>query len=144
MDTNLLVYAHRADSEFHIAAKECIEKLRRQAAAWAVPWPCIHEFLGIASHPRIYKPPSDLEKAFDFVDALLASSSLNLLAESDGYLEKLRAVSVAAKLNGPRIHDARIAALCLHHGVAELWTSDRDFSLFPQLKIRNPLVSQPP
>lgn len=41
----------------------------------------------------------------------------------------------------PRIHDARIAALYLHHGVTELWSADRDFSFFPQLRVRNPLVA---
>jgi hypothetical protein len=45
-------------------------------------------------------------------------------------------------LEGSRIHDARIAAICLHHGVGELWSADRDFSAFPQLKVRNPLVTQ--
>lgn len=37
-------------------------------------------------------------------------------------------------------HDARVAALCLRHGVRELRTADRDFSLFPALRVRNPLV----
>ena len=54
----------------------------------------------------------------------------------------LRELARAAKLSGPRIHDARIAALCLHHGVRELWTADRDFSMFPKLKTRNPLVKK--
>jgi len=48
-----------------------------------------------------------------------------LIAESDGYLEKLREIATAAQLKGPRIHDARIAALCLHHGVRELWCGFR-------------------
>ena len=38
------------------------------------------------------------------------------------------------------VHDARIAALCLSHGVRELWSADRDFSRFPALRTRNPLV----
>jgi hypothetical protein len=38
------------------------------------------------------------------------------------------------------IHDARVAALFLHHGVGELRSADRDFSRFPALKARNPLV----
>jgi predicted nucleic acid-binding protein len=42
---------------------------------------------------------------------------------------------------GPRVHDARIAALCLSHAVRELWTADRDFSAFPALRVRNPLLS---
>jgi predicted nucleic acid-binding protein len=37
------------------------------------------------------------------------------------------------------VHDARIAALCLSHGVYELWSGDRDFSRFPALRVRNPL-----
>ena len=38
------------------------------------------------------------------------------------------------------VHDARIAALCLHHGVQELWSADRDFSRFSALAVHNPLV----
>ena len=47
----------------------------------------------------------------------------------------------ASGVTGPKIHDARIAALCLDHGVDELWTSDRDFSRFRALRVRNPLVN---
>ena len=140
VDTNLLVYAHREDSEFHPPARDSIDSLRHQAAPWAIAWPCIHEFIAIVTHPAIYKPASAPSEAFAFLDALFASPQLNLLAESPGYFEKLRKISVAARLKGPRIHDARIAALCLHHGATELWSADRDFSAFPQLKIRNPLV----
>ena len=81
-----------------------------------------------------------LAVAFASVNAWLAGGNLQLLGESDGYFEKLQEIATAAKLTGPRIHDARIAALCLHHGVTELWTADRDFSKFPQLRTRNPLV----
>jgi len=46
----------------------------------------------------------------------------------------------AGQIVGPRVHGARIAALCLQHGVRELWTADRDFSRFPQVKTLNPLL----
>jgi toxin-antitoxin system PIN domain toxin len=140
VDTNLLVYSHREDSEFHARAKELVNQLRLQAIPWAIPWPCIHEFIAIATHPRIFRPSSTLAEALGFLDALFASPQLNLLAEGPGYFEKLRKVSVAARVKGPRIHDARICALCLHHGVSELWSAARDFSAFPQLKVSNPLV----
>lgn len=35
----------------------------------------------------------------------------------------------------------RVAALCLAHGVRELWTADRDFSRFPALATANPLTA---
>ena len=142
VDTNLLIYAHREDNEFHAAAKDSVDSLRHRPAAWAIPWPCIHEFIGIATHPGIYKPASALAEALGFVDSLLASPQLHLLAESHGYFEKLRDIATLARLKGPRIHDARIVALCLHHGASELWSADRDFSAFPQLKVRNPLVKK--
>ena len=139
VDSNLLIYAHKQGSPFHRMAAEAIDSLRHQPVPWAVPWPCIHEFIGIVTHSAIYKPASTLSEALGFVDSLLASPQLHLLSESPGYFEKLREISTAAKLKGPRIHDARIAALCLHHGARELWSADRDFSAFPQLKVRNPL-----
>jgi toxin-antitoxin system PIN domain toxin len=142
VDTNLLIYAHREDSPFHGAAHKLVEQLRLQSGPWAVAWPSIQEFIGITTHPGIYKPASTLPEALGFLDALFAAPQLQLLAESPGYLVKLRALATAARLKGPQIHDARIAAHCLHHGVGELLTADRDFSAFPQLKTRNPLVSK--
>ena len=140
VDTNLLVYAHREESQFHREAKSTIESLRVGSFAWAIPWPCVHEFIAIVTHPRIFQPPTPLDLAFETVEVWTVGDNLIFLSEQTGYLEKLREIAGPAKLLGGRIHDARIAALCLLHGVRELWTSDRDFSAFPKLKIRNPLV----
>ena len=142
VDSNLLIYSHREDSKFHVAAIELVDSLRHQSAPWAIPWPCVHEFIGIVTHTNIYRPPTSLNQALAAVGAWLASGNLHLLSESPGYFDKLRELALAAKLSGPRIHDARVAALCLHHGVRELWTADRDFSMFPKLKTRNPLVKK--
>jgi hypothetical protein len=140
VDSNLLVYAHREDSPWHHAAYARIVELAEGAAAWAIPWPCIHEFLSIVTHPRIYAPPTPLEKAIDQVDAWLESPSLVLLSESEGYWPQLRSLLQTGRVSGPQVHDARIAALCQQNGVRELWTVDRDFSRFPGLIVRNPLV----
>ena len=141
LDANLLVYAHQSDSEFHEQAKEAIESLRVKTAPWAIPWPCVHEFISVTTNPKIYKRPATAEEAVDFVEALMDSPELHFLAESEGYMAKLKLLVTGAKITGGRIHDARIAALCLHHGVRELWSADRDFSKFPQLRVRNPLVA---
>ena len=139
IDTNLLVYAYRKDSPFHQSAVDALRPVIEGSAPWALPWPCIHEFIGVVT-AKIYKPASPLPQALAFLESMFGSPQLHLLSESAGYFEKLRDLALAANLSGPRIHDARIAALCLHHGVRELWTADRDFSAFPQIKARNPLV----
>jgi len=61
-------------------------------------------------HPRIFLPPTLLERA------------------------------LGARITGPLVHDAHVGAPCLHHGVDELWTADRDFGRFPALKVRSPLI----
>jgi uncharacterized protein len=63
-----------------------------------------------------------------------------LLSEPAGYWQVLERLLAAGRVTGAKVHDARIAALCLSHGVSELWSADRDFSRFPELKTRNPLV----
>jgi hypothetical protein len=140
VDSNLLIYAHREDSPWHNAAYARIAELAEGPAAWAIPWPCIHEFLSIVTHPRIYAPPTPLEKAIDQVEAWLESPNLVLLSESGDYWPQLRSILQTGGVSGPQVHDARVAALCQQHGVSELWTIDRDFSRFPGLTVRNPLV----
>jgi len=140
VDTNLLIYSHREESEFHEAAKDLIDSLRRQSAPWAIPWPCLHEFLAIVTHPRIYRPPTPLAIAIDQVAAWLECPTLVRLAENESYWDVLRDALSAGRVAGPHVHDARIAALCLAHGARELWTHDRDFGRFPGLVVRNPLV----
>jgi hypothetical protein len=141
VDTNILVYAHREDSEWHAAAYARLVILAEGRSSWAIPWPCLHEFLAIATHPRIFSPPTPLSAAIDQADAWLESPSLALLAESELHWSQLRALVLAGKIAGPKVHDARIAALCLQHGVTELWSADRDFGRFPNLTVTNPLVA---
>lgn len=141
VDTNVLVYAHREDSPWHTAAYASLAALAQGRAAWAIPWPCLHEFLAAVTHTRIYSPPSPLERALAQVEAWLESPGLVLLTEAEGYWSELRATLTAGRVAGPQVHDARIAALCTLHGVQELWTLDRDFGRFPTLKVRNPLVT---
>jgi len=140
VDSNLLVYAHREDSPWHNAANSCLTGLAEGRQAWAIPWPCLHEFLAIVTHARIYDPPTPLDKAIDQVEAWLESPSLVLLAESEDHWTQLSSLIRAGRISGPKVHDARVAAVCLQHGATELWTVDRDFSRFPGLKVRNPLV----
>jgi uncharacterized protein len=142
VDTNILVYAHRVDSPWHDAARQCVRELAEGPAAWAIPWPCLHEFLATVTHPRIYRPPSPAQAGIAQVDAWLESPSLVLLCEADGHWEALRALVLAGRVEGPLVHDARIAALCLSHGVRELWTADRDFGRFPDVNAVNPLVER--
>lgn len=140
VDTNILVHAHRSELKGHEAARARIAALAGSDENWAIPWPCIHEFLAVATHPKVFKPPTPVDRALEQVSIWMESPSLVLLAEAIGYWEELSSVIVSSGVSGPRVHDARIAALCALHGVKELWSADRDFGRFPDLSVRNPLV----
>jgi hypothetical protein len=140
VDTNLLVYAHREDAQWHDAAYARIAELAEGQQSWAIPWPCIHEFIAIVTHPRIYAPPTPLDSAIEQVDAWIESPRVVLLAEAADYWKHLRPLLLSGRVSGPQTHDARIAALCAEHGVTELWTADRDFGRFPGIQARNPLI----
>jgi len=140
VDTNILVYAHRKDAEWHGPANRCISELAESRTNWAIPWPCLHEFVAIVTHPRIYSPPSSLQQAFDQVEAWRESPGLQLIHESREHWSVFRELMTTGQAKGPVVHDARIAAVCITHGVRELLTADRDFSRFPALRTRNPLI----
>jgi uncharacterized protein len=114
--------------------------LAEGSAAWAIPWPCLHEFLAIVTNPRIYNPPTPLASALDQIDSWLESPTLILLSESNEHWSALRGLLSSGRIAGGRVHDARVAALCIQHDIRELWSADRDFSRFPELKTINPLT----
>jgi toxin-antitoxin system PIN domain toxin len=117
-------------------------ELAEGPAVWAIPWPCLHEFLAIVTHPRVYVPPTPLAGALDQVDAWLEAPTLTLLTESTAHWPTLRALLAGGHIAGAQVHDARVAALCRQHGVRELWSADRDFSRFAGLTVVNPLVGE--
>ncbi len=140
VDTNLLVYAHRADSEWHERALGKLLELISEGRRWAIPWPCVHEFISITTHPKIYEPPSPVTTAFAAIREWAKSPYLTFIGEGISHFDSLEKLALAGAVKGPMIHDARIYALCLNHGVKTLWSCDRDFSRFKGLKIINPLL----
>lgn len=141
VDTSILVYGHREDVSWFPVAHERIGSLAEGSEPWAIPWPCLYEFLAVVTHPRIFATPTPLERAVEQVTAWLESPTVVLLGEGPRHWEALAEHVLASRATGPIVHDARVAALCLAHGVSELWSADRDFGRFPRLRVRNPLVA---
>jgi toxin-antitoxin system PIN domain toxin len=140
VDTNLLVYAHRADSTWHQQADAVLTELAEGRSTWAIPWPCLYEFYAIVTHPRIYRPPTPPRDALIQIGNWLESPTLAVLHEGEEFWETLRPLIDRSGVQGGAVHDARIAALCLRHGVKILYSADRDFSRFPDLATENPLA----
>lgn len=142
IDTNVLIYAEITSNKRHDAAQKLLRSLAESPLPWAIPWPCIYEFLRVVTHPRVFHPPVPPEIALADVRNVLSSPSLVLLAETNRHLSVLDQVVRQSGAVGNLMHDAHIVALCLEHGVSELITGDRDFNRFKGLQIINPFAAQ--
>lgn len=138
VDTNILVYAYNESAPSHEQALAAMGRLVREPA-WGLPWIVAGEFYSVLTDSRIWREPQ-VDGALAALDAWLATPGARLLAEPPGHWPRLRAMLARARPLGRKVHDARIAAVCLAAGVTELWSSDRDFSWYPELRVRNPLV----
>jgi hypothetical protein len=139
VDTNVLVYAHRRETREHDAAKARLAELAAGQGPWAIPWPCLYEFFSVVTNRRIWKDQASTQaQAWRQVEAWTGAPSLRLLSETPDFVAVLAALIARPRVIGPVVHDARVAALCLAHGVEVLLTRDRDFSFFPELMTENP------
>jgi len=140
VDTNVLVYAEITSSPNHGRARDLLRELAEGPEPWAIPWPCVYEFLRVVTHPRVYHPPAPLSLALEDLDVVLASPSLHLLSETNRHAEIARRLLRQGDASGNLVHDAHIAALCVEHGVSDLFTGDRDFHRFPDITVVNPFA----
>jgi len=138
LDTTILVYARREEAPHHVAARRLLRELAEGDAPWALPWPCVYEFLRIVTHPRVFDPPTELESALTDLESLLDAPALVLLGEGPAHRAHLGRIVRDGQTVGNLAHDVHIAALVVEHGVRELWTTDRDFSRFSGVWASNP------
>jgi predicted nucleic acid-binding protein len=83
-----------------------------------------------------------LDKALADLEVWFESPSLRLIGEGPTYWQEFSRAARQGLVAGPVVHDARIAAICLEHGVKTLLSADRDFSRFPGIEVINPLVAR--
>jgi hypothetical protein len=138
IDTNVLVFAEIQTSAQHAQARAVLAELAEGGVPWAIPWPCVYEFLRVVTHPRVYHPPVPLRRATDDLRRILDSPTLVVLHETPNHAEVMFRILQESEVTGNLIHDAHIAALCLEHGIEELVTGDRDFARFRSLRTRDP------
>lgn len=141
VDTNVLVYAADGDSPAHERCLALVEGWRRQASAWYVTWPIVYEFLRISTHPRVFRTPWPVHRAWEFIAALLASPGLAVLAPTGRHADV--AAEVIAELPflaGNLMHDAHTAILMREHGIRRVYTRDTDFHRFPFVEPIDPLA----
>ena len=134
VDTNVLIYAHRRETSLHAVSLRRLTDMAEAEAPWGLPVFCLAEFVRVVTHLRVFRPPSALDVALEFLQRLLESPSLRLLLPGPGYAGLFARACASAAVRGNLAFDAQMAAVCREHGITELLTADRDFARFPDLR----------
>jgi uncharacterized protein len=140
VDTNVLVYAADADSQFHLRCRDWLERQRSRPNAWYTTWSILYEFLRVTTHPRVMRRPWNAASAWRFITALLASPGIAVLSPTHRHADVVEeVVRELPHLAGNLFHDAHTAILMREHGVRQICTRDTDFNQFSFLEVIDPL-----
>ncbi len=141
VDTNILVYAADENSPFHGNCRELVQEWRGQASPWYLTWGILYEFLRVITHPRVFRMPWSITKAWDFTEAILCSPSLGILAAGERHIDvAAEVIKDLPFLSGNILHDAQTAILMQEHGIKRIYTRDTDFHRFPFLEPIDPVA----
>jgi toxin-antitoxin system PIN domain toxin len=138
VDTNLLVYAHVPALAQHAPARRWLEQSLSEDEAVGLAWASVLGFLRVVTNPRIFRVPLLLDRAVAVVDDWLEQQAVEIILPTPRHWSTLRQMLTAGQAGGPMATDAHLAALSLEHG-ATVYTTDRDFSRFPGVRVVNPL-----
>lgn len=135
VDTNILIYAHREETELHQPAAAWLVTLAQGIQRWTLPVFCVAEFVRVVTHERVFSRPSTIAEAASFIEGLTDAPTCEVLQPGPDFLEQLFATARESEAAGNLIFDAQIAALCAEHGVNEILTNDADFWRFKDLRV---------
>jgi uncharacterized protein len=138
VDTNLLVYAHVPALAQHAAARRWLERSLSEDEAVGLAWASVLGFLRVVTNPRIFRVPLLLDRAVAVVDDWLEQQAVEIVLPTPRHWSTLRQMLTAGQAGGPMATDAHLAALSLEHG-ATVYSTDRDFSRFPGVRVVNPI-----
>ena len=139
IDTNLLIYAHRAALREHRAAQRAIQRASRDPRGWGITLPSIAEFWSVVTHPAASGGPSTRRQARGFLRELIVEAGASLWMPREGFWERLLELASQLRVAGPRVFDLQIALTAIENGAVEVWTHDSRFVAFPGLRVHDPL-----
>ncbi|MGQ0679098.1 MAG: TA system VapC family ribonuclease toxin [Actinomycetota bacterium] len=130
VDSNVLLYATDLTSPHYPPAAESLKRLAQKTEIVYLFWPVLMSYLRVSTHPSIFASPLSPVEAADNIKALLALPHVRSPGEEPGFWESYSSVVAGQSVRGNLVPDAHIVALMRQHGVAVIWSEDRDFRRF--------------
>ena len=138
LDTNLLLYASDAASEFHQRALTALREYAEGSNIVYLFWPVAIGYLRIATHPSVFERPLAPDLAMANIESLIDRPNVRTPGEDDGFWKTFRDVGSDLVVRGNLVPDAHLVALMRQFGVQTIVTHDRDFRKFEAIKVKDP------
>jgi toxin-antitoxin system PIN domain toxin len=137
LDANILLYAYDSDSAHHVACRSWLEAAFNSEEIVGLPWQTLLAFIRISTNSRATKRPLQNTESCEIVSSWLHQSNVKVIGAGEQFWEILQDQLREAKVMGPLVTDAALAALAIEHG-ATLCSVDRDFRRFRGLTLIDP------
>ena len=138
-DVNVLIYAHVEDSTpDHAAYVRWVTGLATGPEPFALSVLVLSGFVRIVTNPRIFDPPSTLDRSFSFITSLMERPTARIVGPGPDHLGIFKRLCRESGAAGKLVADAQHAAVAVEHGCT-LVSTDADFSRFPGLRWQHPL-----
>lgn len=132
-DVNVLVNAHRQDTEDHERYADWLARAMVGTEELALTEMTMTGFLRIVTNARIFTEPATLAQALAFVDTLRGARRARWLVANVAVWTTLTEIAgTDPRVRGNIVPDAWLAALARAHG-SRLATADRGFARFAGL-----------
>ena len=138
VDVNVLVYAFRSDAPDHARYRAWLEHTLAEPRAFGLSPLVLSGFLRVVTHPRVFDPPSGLDLAAKFTEALRSLPQAVEIQPGDRHWNIFLGLCRQTNARGNLVPDAYLAALAIESG-CEWISADRGFARFPGLAWRHPL-----
>jgi toxin-antitoxin system PIN domain toxin len=143
LDVSVLAYAINRFAPEHARASRLVEELIQGERPWALPWPAVHEFLRLVTHPDAVARPLGSSEAVQFVERVLEAPSVMVLGPTVGHARALAEVLDTVPTAGGLPTGLEVAATLHEHGLRELLSADRGMRRYPFLTVIDPVHGEP-
>lgn len=137
-DVNVLVHAFRVAAPRHAEYRDWLRASFSAREPVGLSEHVLSGVVRVLTHPRVFAPPTPLDNALAFAEALRAQANCVLVHPGSRHWDIFTNLCRASGAKGNLVPDAYLAALAIEQG-CEWITTDRDFARFPGLRWRHPL-----
>ena len=138
VDVNVLVYAHRSDSESHQAFRAWLDDARQGDEPLGASDTVLSGFVRVVTHPKVFADPTPAEHAWAFAEAVRTCPAAVRILPGRRHWGIFRRLCATTEARGNQVPDAFLAALAIESN-ATWMTADRGFARYPGLRWAHPL-----